>query len=35
MSPLVISATFLAGLAFFFFGLDLVKNGLKSLANRR
>lgn len=35
MNPTLVLATFLAGLAFFFFGLDLVKMGLKALANRR
>jgi len=31
----VLAATFLAGLAFFFLGLDFVRNSLKTLANRR
>jgi phosphate:Na+ symporter len=35
MSPVLIAATFFAGLAFFFLGLGMVKAGLQAVANRR
>lgn len=35
MSPVLIAATFFAGLAFFFLGLGMVRTGLQAVASRR